>query len=109
MPVSRERTLVRSTFLSDRVEQRHAIEQAAQKVMSEAGYSPLRQIRCEFDHGTLTLLGFVPSYYIKQVASTAVVGLLGVTVIDNQLVVKPGKRRSRELSFDERDETKVHQ
>ena len=47
-------------------------------------------IACEYRQGTLTLRGRVPSFYLKQVAQTAVRDLSGVEQVVNGIEVVPG-------------------
>lgn len=46
-------------------------------------------IACEYGQGTLTLKGRVPSFYLKQVAQTAVRNLSGVEQVVNGIEVVP--------------------
>ena len=44
-------------------------------------------IRCECDQGCLFLRGQVPSFYFKQLAQEAVVGMKGVRQVVNEIEV----------------------
>jgi len=46
-----------------------------------------QRIWCEYDDRTLFLYGQVPSFYLKQLAQTAVVGLDGVGQVVNEIEV----------------------
>jgi hypothetical protein len=49
------------------------------------GYPALRNVGCEYDEdGTLTLRGYLPSYYLKQVALAAVDGVEGVARVRDE-------------------------
>jgi hypothetical protein len=48
------------------------VEKAAHKRLAKTGYRSLGSVDCQFDEGTLTLHGKVPSYYHKQVAQEAI-------------------------------------
>jgi CheY-like chemotaxis protein len=50
-------------------------------------YLPLRRITCEYRDGVLTLWGHLPTYYLKQIAQTAVGGIAGVERIKNEIKV----------------------
>jgi osmotically-inducible protein OsmY len=50
-------------------------------------YHALKQIVCEYRDGTLVLRGRLPSYYLKQVAQTAVARVAGVERVVNQIEV----------------------
>ena len=48
----------------------------------------LRRVSCDVCQGVVTLSGRVPSFYLKQLAQTIVLGLVsGAWVIDNPLEV----------------------
>lgn len=58
--------------------------------LRRTGYGQLRTIDLQYDDGTLTLSGQVPSHFLKQVAQTAVRSVAGVLRINNELsVVSP--------------------
>jgi osmotically-inducible protein OsmY len=50
-------------------------------------YHALRSVFCEFRHGILTLRGSLPTFFHKQMAQEAVIGLNGVSQIVNQIEV----------------------
>jgi osmotically-inducible protein OsmY len=52
-------------------------------------YLALKNVKCEYQEGVLTLRGCLPSYYLKQVAQTAVAQLDGVRQIVNLIQVVP--------------------
>ena len=56
-------------------------------------YLALRNVQCDFADGVLTLRGCLPSYYLKQVAQTAVAQLDGVRQVVNLIQVVPPTRR----------------
>ncbi len=56
--------------------------------LRHSSYPQLRKIRCEFDEGVLMLHGVVGSYFLKQLAHLAVVDVVGVQEIANQLEVR---------------------
>ena len=47
----------------------------------------MQRIWCEFDQGRLYLRGQVPSFYLKQLAQEAVVGMEGVGQLINDIQV----------------------
>ncbi len=55
-------------------------------------YLALKNVSCEYREGVLTLRGCLPSYYLKQMAQTAVARLDGVQRIDNLIEVIAGGR-----------------
>lgn len=64
-----------------------AVVAVAERRLEDSGYRVLRQVRCRFEAGTLTLSGRVPSFYMKQVAQTLVMTLHNVQCVDNRLDV----------------------
>lgn len=56
-------------------------------------YLALKNVSCEFREGVLTLRGCLPSYYLKQMAQTAVARLDGVDRIVNEIMVVASPRR----------------
>jgi osmotically-inducible protein OsmY len=70
-------------------EKEHMERQAAAR-LRRSPYSEVRSVACEFHEGLLRLRGRVSSFYLKQVAQTAVMDLDGVEEIHNHLeVVSP--------------------
>jgi osmotically-inducible protein OsmY len=47
----------------------------------------VQRIWCEYSEQTLFLHGHVPSFYLKQLAQTAVAGLRGVDQVVNEIEV----------------------
>jgi CheY-like chemotaxis protein len=50
-------------------------------------YLALKNVTCECQEGVLTLRGCLPSYYLKQMAQTAVAGVQGVQRVENRIEV----------------------
>lgn len=50
-------------------------------------YLALKNVSCEYHEGVLTLRGCLPTYYLKQMAQTAVARLDGVKRIVNEIEV----------------------
>jgi hypothetical protein len=67
-------------------EGRAVIAQAAAE-LQRSSYAAIRQVRCDFRDGVLTLSGRVPSYYQMQVAQTLVQFRLPGVAIRNELRV----------------------
>ena len=74
--------------------QRSAPEQIVRQRLAESPYACLRQVRCEFDEGVLTLRGKLPSFFMMQVAQTIAVGVEGVELVSSHIEVPyvPGGR-----------------
>ena len=88
MPSLREWTLARDGERRNAAGQKQTIERLVEGALSQTGYHTLRSVVCEFDCGKLVLRGRVSSYYLKQVASTAVSKVEGIVAVDNQLEVR---------------------
>ena len=69
--------------------EKQVVEAAARARLQRSLYPELRHVSCEFHEGLLTLRGRVPSYYLKQVAQTAVYRIEGVGELNNRLQVAP--------------------
>jgi osmotically-inducible protein OsmY len=54
-------------------------------------YLALKNVSCEYREGVLTLRGSLPSYYLKQMAQTAVARLDGVQRIVNEIEVNSAR------------------
>jgi hypothetical protein len=72
-----------------------AIVEAAENCLRKNAYLVLRNISCEFREGVLVLRGCLPTYYLKQIAQSAVLGIAGIDRIDNQIVVRSSFGASR--------------
>jgi len=84
-------------FASDETKQRpcenllassgEIILENARLCLRHSAYPELWKITCDFCQGVLTLQGVVGSYFLKQLARTAVIGVVGVEEIANRLQV----------------------
>ena len=59
----------------------------AEGLLLASPYVAIRHLKCRFCDGELTIVGRVPSYYLKQLAQTAVQQLDGVDRISNIIEV----------------------
>jgi hypothetical protein len=64
------------------------IRAAAVAALNSAHYSALRNLNCRVVGGTAEITGTVPSFYLKQLAQTAVAQLPGVLHVRNLVVVR---------------------
>lgn len=60
---------------------------AAEKLLRESSYYPLRNISCDQRNGTLILHGRVRSYYMKQMAQVLIRQINPEKGIDNRIEV----------------------
>ena len=49
-----------------------AVCRRAQAILGKSPYLPLRTLQCNYEEGTLTLRGEVPTFYLKQLAQSLV-------------------------------------
>jgi osmotically-inducible protein OsmY len=63
------------------------IAETARAALRRSAYVELREVRCDFSGGVLTLTGRVPSYHLKQLAQVAVAAVPGVVAVDNHVEV----------------------
>jgi hypothetical protein len=63
------------------------IAEGAEIQLRSNSYLALKNVSCEYSEGTLTLRGCLPSYYLKQMAQTAVARIDGVKRIVNEIEV----------------------
>ncbi|MFO0879150.1 MAG: BON domain-containing protein [Gemmataceae bacterium] len=69
------------------------ITEGAERCLRQNAYLALKPVSCECCDGVLTLRGFLPTYYLKQLAHALVVDLEGVEQIINEIeVVDPRSR-----------------
>jgi len=65
----------------------HKITEAAKDRLQKTSYRALGALSCEYERGVLFLRGHLPSFYQKQLAQEAVVGLAGVAQVVNETEV----------------------
>jgi hypothetical protein len=67
----------------------------AERLLRQSAYLELRNLKCDFHEGVLTIRGHVPSYFLKQLAQSLLLNIDGLLELNNQLVVlAPGESRS---------------
>ncbi len=66
------------------------VTEEARERLRRSPYMPVRSLSCEFERGVLRLRGSLSSFYQKQLAQEAVVGLSGVEEIVNEVAVVAG-------------------
>src|SRR5947209_1876441 len=71
------------------------IAEHAESRLRGNSYLALKNICCKYQDGILTLRGCVSSYYLKQVAQTAVAQIEGVHRVVNEIVVTPSPSACR--------------
>lgn len=71
--------------------------EVAESRLCGSGYPTLRNVRCEHEGSTLTLRGCLPTYYLKQVALAAVIGVESVERIVDEIEVRAP------IALDDRD------
>lgn len=63
------------------------VSEAAENRLRGHPYLALRHIACDYHDGVLTLRGCLPTYYLKQMAQSAVAPVEGVQRIENEIEV----------------------
>ena len=58
----------------------------------QSTYCPIRNLKCDFHEGVLTIRGRLPSYYLKQVAQTIARNVDGVEEVVNRVEVETKPR-----------------
>jgi len=69
------------------------ILEGAESCLRSNPYLALKNVTCDYREGVLTLRGCLPSYYLKQIAQTAVARVAGGVRIVNEIEVVPTPRR----------------
>jgi osmotically-inducible protein OsmY len=69
------------------------IAEGAESRLRCNSYLALKNVSCEYNEGVLTLRGCLPTYYLKQMAQTAVARVDGVQRIVNEIEVISSDRR----------------
>ena len=72
---------------AERVSGASRIVEAVECCIRKSGYPSLVNVRFDYHEGVLVLRGELPSYYLKQVAQTAVSQVDGVQQVDNRIEV----------------------
>jgi len=72
---------------SDNLPEAKKTADAAKQRMLHQPHLTMQRLWCEFDQGQLFLRGQVPSFYLKQLAQEAVVGMEGVRQVVNEIEV----------------------
>jgi len=68
---------------------RQDVQEEARGLLLNTPYRVLRRVSCEYRAGELILRGELPSYFLKQMAQTAVANLPGVERVVNHIDVVP--------------------
>lgn len=69
------------------------IVEGAENCLRHNSYLALKNVRCDYREGVLTLRGCLPTYYLKQMAQSVVARVEGVQRIVNEIeVVAAGPR-----------------
>jgi len=58
--------------------------ETAERILRASSYRPLRQLKCKFSLGVLTVTGPLPSFYLKQLAQSLLANLEGVERLENR-------------------------
>jgi osmotically-inducible protein OsmY len=61
--------------------------------LRSSGHRVLERLNCEVRNGVVALSGGVPSFYLKQMAQSAVLAHMPLAVVNNMVEVIPGTVR----------------
>jgi osmotically-inducible protein OsmY len=67
--------------------QDHLVRETVDRTLADSGYTPLRCIQFDVHEGVVELSGCVPSFYLKQLAQSAVLRLEQIRGVRNLLRV----------------------
>ena len=81
------RSKTESAMNSDNLSDTNTTADAAQHRILHQPHLATQRLSCEFEQGRLFLRGQVPSFYFKQLAQEAVVGIDGVRQVVNEIEV----------------------
>lgn len=59
----------------------------AEDALYNTGYAALRQLRCSWHDGVLSVRGLVPTYYTKQMALVALMRIVEIGNVSDQIEV----------------------
>lgn len=68
--------------------------EAAERMLRASSYPDLRNLKCRFDEGVLTVEGQLPSYHLKQVAQSMLLRVDGVQRVQNMIEVGSSSSRA---------------
>lgn len=74
-------------LLEEEWQDRPSLSDDVWEALIRTGYGPLKTIELQSDGATITLVGTVSTYFLKQVAQTAALSVAGVVRIKNELCV----------------------
>ncbi len=64
-----------------------SVAELAERLLRSSPYLALRNITCDSVDGILVLRGYLPTYYLKQMAQAIVFHIEGVTQVINEIEV----------------------
>ena len=64
-----------------------SIVQRAKALLLGSSHQPLRSVRCVYHGGALRLRGWVPNFYLKQVAQSLLLSMEEAPQVQNELIV----------------------
>ena len=74
------------------------VGKAAAKLLELSGYTALRQLQCEIIESMVIVRGFLPSYYLKQMAQSILQRLEGIQTVMNLVEVRPDNSGTKDKS-----------
>ena len=74
-----------------------SIVERAKALLLGSSHQPLRSVSCVYHGGVLRLRGWVPNFYLKQVAQSLLLSMEEAPRVQNELVVGPRKNSIKRL------------
>ena len=65
----------------------HQLRMNAEQLLRTSLYQPLRRLECRVADGIVELCGTVPSFYLKQVAQSTILGIHDIKGIRNNVFI----------------------
>ena len=62
---------------------------AVSRQLKRSPYWAVRNLVCQVDHNRITVQGTVSSFYLKQIAQSIAVKVVGIECIHSEILVKP--------------------
>lgn len=75
-------------FPADHRERDEWLRAAATHLLHSSNYAALRRLRCEASEAVIAVHGILPSYYLKQMAQSAIQRLNGIRGVNNLVEVQ---------------------
>jgi hypothetical protein len=93
VPIGETNMFVLNPACAEPASSQDSISELAERRLRTNSHPALKGVSCDYLDGVLVLRGYLPTYYLKQLAQEAIVGL--AERIDNQIQVITPRLRPR--------------